>query len=699
MKTVFLSLVLCIVAFSAFVEAAPVNARYVKFEGYYTSNTNPTQQFAIYEIEAYSGGLNAAKTSTVTANSVSGSNTSYLKDGNTAGAVFYSSRTSPGPASEVAPHWVQMDLGSVMPIDRIKIYFFSSYQNTFGIFLSSDGTNWTQVGRYDLATGTIENDPSAPWVTIESAAMRPGTTLMDVVYRVRDVDDVTVKTRALAFVNGVRSFANVLKPVTFAEGTAANLGDAIAVNQSHTLTWNVATDWEIDLGQVKFEVLAMDGRGLLPFEWIAIPAAGGHPQTTVSKNSPTNAEVLNALFWQYASGDTGLSLANGILSGNASNGVFNNVALANGSTLQAYATPFIFKRMNLDIDDNVVATAARAGLTTPTGWHAANRTYAGVKILSAWGSNSQSQATIPASQSGVITAVKAGCDFNLALRGDGTVVGWGYSQYGQTTIPVGLSGVTAIAVGVSPTSPSLALKSDGTVVAWGNNQYGQVTGTANSVYPNTSVANPVTFLTGVTAIAVGGSHSLALKSDGTVVGWGNNQNGQVTGTANTISPYTSVANPVTLVEGVTAIAAGGAHSLALKSDRTVVGWGQNNFGQTTIPAGLSDVIAIVAGGSHSLALKSDGTVVAWGNNNYGQRTVPVGLNGVVAIAAGSSHSLALKSDGTVVGWGYNQQGQVTGTANTVSPFTSIANPVSFLTGISAISAGSNHSIALKTKAP
>ena len=72
-----------------------------------------------------------------------------------------------------------------------------------------------------------------------------------------------------------------------------------------------------------------------------------------------------------------------------------------------------------------------------------------------------------------------------------------------------------------------------------------------------------------------------------------------------------------------------------------------------IPAGLSGVTAIAAGGYHSLALKSDGTVVGWGATATGQTTIPAGLSGVIAIAAGYHHSLALKSDGTVVGWGDN----------------------------------------------
>src|SRR6185369_9279761 len=93
------------------------------------------------------------------------------------------------------------------------------------------------------------------------------------------------------------------------------------------------------------------------------------------------------------------------------------------------------------------------------------------------------------------------------------------------------------------------------------------------------------------------------------------------------------------------IAAGFWYSLALKSDGTVVAWGDNFFGQSTVPGELNGVVAIAAG-PQSLALKSDGTVVAWGENFQGQSTVPGGLNGVVAIAAGG-HSLALKSDGTV----------------------------------------------------
>ena len=76
-----------------------------------------------------------------------------------------------------------------------------------------------------------------------------------------------------------------------------------------------------------------------------------------------------------------------------------------------------------------------------------------------------------------------------------------------------------------------------------------------------------------------------------------------------------------------AISAGGIFSLALKSDGSVIAWGDNTFGQCNVPAAaLSGVVAIAAGSLHSLALKADGTVVAWGEQTSGKSTPPVGLN-------------------------------------------------------------------------
>jgi hypothetical protein len=174
-------------------------------------------------------------------------------------------------------------------------------------------------------------------------------------------------------------------------------------------------------------------------------------------------------------------------------------------------------------------------------------------------------------------------------------------------------------------------------------------------------------LTNLVAIAAGGFHSLALKTDGTGAAWGDDSYGQIEVPAG--------------LTNVVAIAGGGSHSLALKGDGTVIGWGDTTQGATAVPAGLSNVVAISAGWEHSLALKSDGTVAAWGNNRWRQATVPPGLSNVVAVAAGWGHTLALNSDGTVAVWGYNGDHET--------------NVPSGLTGVVAIASGWDHCLALR----
>ena len=108
--------------------------------------------------------------------------------------------------------------------------------------------------------------------------------------------------------------------------------------------------------------------------------------------------------------------------------------------------------------------------------------------------------------------------------------------------------------------------------------------------------------------------------------------------------------------------------------QSIVGWGWNGYGQTTVPDGT--FTAIAAGYGHSLALRPDGTLVGWGWNYYGQTNVPDGT--FTAIAAGYGHNLALRADGTLVGWGRNDYGQTNVPAGTFS----------------AIAAGELHSLAL-----
>ncbi len=137
----------------------------------------------------------------------------------------------------------------------------------------------------------------------------------------------------------------------------------------------------------------------------------------------------------------------------------------------------------------------------------------------------------------------------------------------------------------------------------------------------------VSGLTDVISVSGGGGHSIVLKSDGTVWGWGNNTNGQLgNGDSGTF-----VRSPVqtTGLADVVSVSAGKYHTIALKLDGTVWAWGYNFNGQlgdgtqynrcTPVQVSvLTDVISVSSRYDHSIALKSDGTVWAWGSNTSGQ---------------------------------------------------------------------------------
>jgi hypothetical protein len=246
-----------------------------------------------------------------------------------------------------------------------------------------------------------------------------------------------------------------------------------------------------------------------------------------------------------------------------------------------------------------------------------------------------------------------------------------------------------------------------TAVGWGANDSGQV---GDGTTTNAPTAMPVNGLTGVTAVAAGGLHSLALRSDRTVWAWGWNGEGQL-GDGTTTQRSTPV--QVNGLTGVTAVAAGSDHSLALRNDGTVWAWGSNSSGKlgdgTTTNAstpiqvsGLSGVTAIAAGSSHSLAVRGDGTVWAWGEGQWDQlgsetthqSSTPLqvsSLTGMTAIAAGEYHNLAIRDDGTVWAWGGGWWGQL-GDGTTVQTFTPVQ--VSGLSGATAVAAAGNHSLAV-----
>jgi alpha-tubulin suppressor-like RCC1 family protein len=225
-------------------------------------------------------------------------------------------------------------------------------------------------------------------------------------------------------------------------------------------------------------------------------------------------------------------------------------------------------------------------------------------------------------------------------------------------------------------------------------------------------------------VSAGAGHSLVIRSDGTLLAFGENSSGEVGNGSFSFFPELGVASPHA-VAGVAELVAvaGGHHTLALRKDGSMQVWGNNRFGElglgpgspnaTNLPQPMSvpgpgKVVAVAGGWLSSYALKDDGSVWAWGDNSRGQvgdggftnRNIPVKvMEGVAALARGatSSHMLALKRDGSVWAWGVNISGQLgDGSITSSSPFSKPTPvPVRGLpAGVVALAAGGDHSLAL-----
>lgn len=241
-------------------------------------------------------------------------------------------------------------------------------------------------------------------------------------------------------------------------------------------------------------------------------------------------------------------------------------------------------------------------------------------------------------------AVATGTATTLILRGDGTVAAFG-SGYAAgpaaANTPTAIAGIDHVTAIAAAYAHSVALKSDGTVWAWGQAPYlGNVAVTADTGTPG-PVALPAGSV--ATAITAGGAHSLALLQDGSVWGWGGNEDGEVgDGSTTTVAdPVQVIPPPASGAPRVTAISAGSSSSFALYDDGSFRAWGQNVLGQLGLGNGALSVTVPTAPDPVVVAAHPDRYPPLAEISGVGQTTYAIARDG-----------------GRVYGWGANFNGQL-----------------------------------------
>ncbi|MGI6332487.1 MAG: S-layer homology domain-containing protein [Zhaonellaceae bacterium] len=198
------------------------------------------------------------------------------------------------------------------------------------------------------------------------------------------------------------------------------------------------------------------------------------------------------------------------------------------------------------------------------------------------------------------------------------------------------------------------------VWAWGSNYHGQIgDGTKDDKTVPTKIGSD-----GWTAVAAGGSRTLAIKGDGSLWLWGDDGSGM----------EKTIPSQIGKDKDWATVTAGPFHIFALKKNGSLWIWNSSQLddGTPRVPTQIGedyDWILAAAGESHFAALKEDGSLWTWGSNYDGQlgdgtkenKVVPTMLDGDkdwVAVATGSNHTLAIKSDGSLWSWGNNFNGQL-----------------------------------------
>jgi alpha-tubulin suppressor-like RCC1 family protein len=272
-------------------------------------------------------------------------------------------------------------------------------------------------------------------------------------------------------------------------------------------------------------------------------------------------------------------------------------------------------------------------------------------------------------------------DHTIAIKNDGTLWSWGVDHDGELgntswwPQPMRADHTLKVVSCSSNLDFSAFILEDGSLWTSGINANGQLgIGVSSKFLERTAKQVGTTY--DWQTVSVGGRHALALKKDGTLWTWGNNDFGQI---GNNI--LSNALSPVAIIptQKWKKIHAGFNHSVAIADDNTLWAWGDGSYGQlgrgntssSYVPVKIgthSDWVDIAAY-NHTLALKSDGSLWAWGENLVGQLGLGHELPQLAPVQVGSSkdwkktsaghkHSAAIREDGSLWTWGGNTWGEL-----------------------------------------
>ena len=284
------------------------------------------------------------------------------------------------------------------------------------------------------------------------------------------------------------------------------------------------------------------------------------------------------------------------------------------------------------------------------------------------------------------SSIALGVNHNLALKPDGTMWSWGpngVAQLGQNdtvyrSSPTQIGSLTTWSKIAAGSAFSIAIKTDGTMWSWGTNSSGHLGINSNIGVFGKSSPTQIGALTTWSDIRSGNEHTLAIKTDGTLWAWGSNDKGRIGDNTN---PEINRSSPVQIGALTTwSKTSASGYSMAIKTDGTLWAWGNNDSGQlgdgtkvyrsSPVQIGaLTTWSQINAGGSGTAAIKTDGTMWMWGYNGYGSlgdnttisKSSPIQLGALTTwsvIAGTAAHIMAIKTAGTLWLWGSNYQGQL-----------------------------------------